>query len=117
MVAGAAALLLQAEPHLNPDQVKYRLLYASNSIRGTLGNDSRHVYPYLDVSQALTTSTTESANVGTEASQLLWTGTDPVNWDSVNWGSVNWGSVNWGSVNWGSVNWGSVNWGSVNWGK
>ena len=109
MVSGAVALLLQDEPHLNPDQVKYRLLNTANKIKDEDG------YFYLDVYAAVTGTTTESANTGIEASRLLWTGDDPINWDNVNWGSVNWGSVNWGSVNWGSVNWGSVNWGSVSW--
>jgi serine protease AprX len=107
MVSGAVALLLEDEPDLTPDQVKYRLMATS----GKIGKSPN----YLDVYAAVTGTTTESANTGYEVSQLLWTGEDPVNWGSVNWGSVNWGSVNWGSVNWGSVNWGSVNWGSVSW--
>ena len=114
MVTGAVALLLQNEPDLTPDQVKYRLLHSGSSIEGELEDDA-HTFAYLDVFAVITNNTTESANTGIEASQLLWTGSGPVAWDSVNWGSVNWGSVNWGSVNWGSVNWGSVNWGSVNW--
>jgi serine protease AprX len=108
MVTGAVALLLESEPDLTPDQIKYRLMQTGSLLAGNA---------YLDVYAALTTPTTGSANTGIQASQLLWSGEDPVQWDSVNWGSVNWGSVNWGSVNWGSVNWGSVNWGSVNWGK
>jgi serine protease AprX len=109
MVTGAVALLLQDEPDLTPDQVKYRLLSAASSADGAHG--------YLDVYAAVTGTTTEAANMGIAASQLLWSGDNPVQWDSVNWGSVNWGSVNWGSVNWGAVNWGSVNWGAVNWGR
>jgi serine protease AprX len=106
MVTGAVALLLQAEPNLTPDQVKYRLMTASNWVSGM---------PYLNVEKMLTTPTTESANTGTTASQLLWTGSDPINWGSVNWNSVNWNSVNWNSVNWNSVNWNSVNWNAVDW--
>ncbi|MGB3904703.1 MAG: S8 family peptidase [Anaerolineae bacterium] len=108
MVAGAAALLLQDEPDLTPDQVKYRLTHAATDVLGG--------YPYLDVYAAVTGTTTESANTGIEASQLLWTGDEPVMWDSVNWNSVNWNSVNWNSVNWNSVNWNSVNWNSAHWG-
>ena len=113
MVSGAAALLLQDEPNLTPDQVKYRLTHTGNTIRGGLG-DSRS-YPYLNVYAAVTGNTTQSSNTGLAASKLLWTGNTPVAWNSLNWGSVNWGSVNWGSVNWGSVNWGSVNWGGISW--
>ncbi len=145
MVSGAAALLLQAEPNLTPDQVKYRLMNTGGYISGYL---MPAAYPYLDVYDLIATPTTESANAGVVPHELLakmaliayWASVngdesidwenvdwdsvnwgsvdwDAVDWDSVNWGSVNWGSVNWGSVNWGSVNWGSVNWGSVNWGS
>ena len=106
MVTGAVALLLQDEPDLTPDQVKYRLVNASSSVEGQ---------PYLDVYAAVTGDTTGSLNTGLEASQLLWSGDEPVEWDSVNWNSVNWNSVNWNSVNWNSVNWNSVNWNSVAW--
>ncbi len=109
MVTGAVALLLQAEPDLTPDQVKYRLTHTASNIQNGEGNS----YPYLDVAAVLSTPTTESANTGITASQLLWTGDEPVTWNSVNWNSVNWNSVNWNSVNWNAVNWNAVNWNSV----
>jgi serine protease AprX len=109
VVSGAVALLLQDEPGLNPDQVKFRLMATARPL-----GDSPTAGA-LDIFTAVNSDTTMTANTGVAASQLLWTGADPVNWDSVNWGSVNWGSVNWGSVNWGSVNWGSVNWGADFW--
>jgi hypothetical protein len=102
--------LLQDEPDLTPDQVKYRLMATGSQISGSDGD-----YPYLDVLAAVTGDTTDSANTGTEVSALLWTGDEPLNWGSVNWNSVNWNSVNWNSVNWNSVNWNSVNWNSVAW--
>ena len=120
MVAGAAALILQAEPDLTPDQVKYRLINTGS----TIGTDAE--YPYMDIQFAVTTPTTEYANQGVIPHQLLakmamiayWAnqnGEDEIDWSSVNWSSVNWSSVNWSSVNWSSVNWSSVNWSSVNW--
>mgnify|MGYP000647497329 CR=1 FL=1 len=65
--------------------------------------------------EAVTTPTTEAANTGLEASQLLWTGDDPISWDSVSWNSVSWNSVSWNSVSWNSVSWNSVSWNSVSW--
>ena len=113
VTAGAVALLLQDEPDLTPDQVKYRLLATAQPFDGPeLGSTGQG---YLDIYAAIHGTTTESAKTGIVSSQLLWTGSDPVNWDSVNWDSVNWDSVNWDSVNWDSVNWDSVNWDSVNW--
>jgi serine protease AprX len=111
MVSGAVALLLQSEPNLTPDQVKYRLMATARPF----DTRARAGAGYVNVYAAVHSNTRESANTGMAYSRLLTSGGDPVNWGSVNWGSVNWGSVNWGSVNWGSVNWGSVNWGSVNW--
>jgi serine protease AprX len=113
MVTGAVALLLQDEPELTPDQVKYRLMYTGHPIVGSDGDTN--TYAYLDVLEAVTGTTTESSNTGIEACALLWTGDEPINWNSVNWNSVNWNSVNWNSVNWNSVNWNSVNWNSVAW--
>jgi len=114
MVTGAIAILLQDQPDLTPDQVKYRLMATAN--KGFSGyNAERAGVGYLDIYAAIHTSTTESANIGLQPSQMLWSGSEPVNWNSVNWNSVNWNSVNWNSVNWNSVNWNSVNWSSDHW--
>jgi serine protease AprX len=114
MVSGAVAILLQDEPTLTPDQVKFRLMATAN--KNWAGyNPSYAGAGYLDIYSAVNGTSTESANTGLLASQLLLTGSDPVAWNSVNWNSVNWNSVNWNSVNWNSVNWNSVNWNSVNW--
>jgi serine protease AprX len=114
MVSGAIAILLQDEPDLTPDQVKYRLMATAN--KDWPGYDPATAGAgYLDINAAVYSTTTESANTGLPASQLLLTGSDAVAWNSVNWNSVNWNSVNWNSVNWNSVNWNSVNWNSVNW--
>ncbi len=114
MVTGAVALLLQDEPDLTPDEVKYRLMATAN--KNWAGYDPSVMGAgYLDIYTAVYSTTTDSANTGLLPSQLLLTGSDPVVWNAVNWNSVNWNSVNWNSVNWNSVNWNSVNWNSVNW--
>ncbi|MBI5031461.1 MAG: S8 family serine peptidase [Chloroflexi bacterium] len=112
VVSGAAALLLQDEPTLNPDQVKYRLKATANKTGWSGYNSAKAGAGLLDVYAAVKGTTTQTANTGIAASQLLFTGTDPAAWDAANWGSVDWGSVDWGSVDWGSVDWGSVDWGS-----
>ncbi len=107
MVTGAAVLLLQDEPELTPDQVKFRLIDSAKFIGGGLA--------YLDIYAAVTGDSTESANTGITASQLLWSGDEPVTWESVAWNSVAWNSVAWNSVAWNSVAWNSVAWNSVAW--
>jgi serine protease AprX len=111
IVTGTVALLLQDEPGLTPDQVKYRLLDTAGSIK----DSNRELWPYLNTYDAVMGTTTESANFGLEASQLLWTGDEPVVWGSVAWNSVAWNSVAWNSVAWNSVAWNSVAWNSVAW--
>jgi serine protease AprX len=115
VVAGAAALLLQDEPNLTPDQVKFRLMATANPNWPGYTVD-RAGAGYLDVYAAVNGTTTQSANTGLAVSLMLFTGSDPLAWGSVNWNSVNWNSVNWNSVNWNSVNWNSVNWNSDHWG-
>jgi serine protease AprX len=110
VATGAIALLLQREPNLNPDQVKFRLKATARQMAGP-GFGAGH----LDIYAAINTPTTERANIGTPISHFITGADDQTVWDSVNWDSVNWDSVNWDSVNWDSVNWDSVNWDSVNW--
>jgi serine protease AprX len=118
VTSGAVALLLQDEPNLTPDQVKYRLMATARPFAdANTGSAAGAGAGMLDIYAAVNGTTTESANTGTEVSELLWDGAQQVGWDSINWGSINWGSINWGSINWGSINWGSINWGSINWGS
>jgi serine protease AprX len=117
MVSGAAALLLQDEPRLTPDQVKYRLMAtAVHDSRWPAYNAGSAGSGYLDIYAAVHGSTTGSANTGIAASRLLWTGTQPITWGSVSWNSVSWNSVSWNSVSWNSVSWNSVSWNSDYWG-
>ncbi len=114
VVSGAVALLLQFDPTLTPDQVKYRLMATAN--KKWPGYDATKAGAgYLDIYTATHRLTTESANTGITASQLLWTGSEPITWGSVAWNSVAWNSVAWNSVAWNSVAWNSVAWNSDYW--
>jgi serine protease AprX len=116
MVSGAVALLLQKEPNLTPDQVKYRLTSSANKSWSGY-NRVKAGAGYLDIYAAVSGSSTQAANTGLAASQLLWTGSQPITWGSVSWNSVSWNSVSWNSVSWNSVSWNSVSWNSDYWGK
>jgi serine protease AprX len=114
IVSGAVALLLQDEPNLTPDQVKYRLTATANKNWGGY-SQSKAGAGYLDVFAAINGTTTQSANTGTLPSQMLSTGSEPISWGSVGWNSVGWNSVGWNSVGWNSVGWNSVGWNSDYW--
>jgi serine protease AprX len=122
MVSGAVALMLQANPALTPDQVKYRLMECSNTITSLQDRD----FAYLDVSQAVACPETGSSNEGSVPHMLLakmamiayWAnenGEENIDWENVDWSAVNWNAVNWNAVNWNAVNWNAVNWNAVNW--
>jgi serine protease AprX len=114
MVSGAVALLLQDEPGLTPDQVKYRLMSTANKSWSGY-NATQSGAGYLDAYAAVRGTTTQSANTGVKPSQLLTTGSTPITWGSVGWNSVGWNSVGWNSVGWNSVGWNSVGWNSDYW--
>ena len=110
VTAGAAALLLQGNPKLNPDQVKYQLIstaYALNTAAAGAGE----INVYAAAHQTIGTR----ANHGLILSRMLWNDSNPVAYDSGNWTSGNWTSGNWTSGNWTSGNWTSGNWTSGNW--
>lgn len=119
VVSGAIALLLQAEPHLTPDQVKYRLLATANkSWQGY--EPAKAGAGYVDIYAAIHTKSTESANTSVPISQLLMTNT-PVDanrktvWDSISWSSISWSSISWSSISWSSNSWSSISWSSDYW--
>jgi serine protease AprX len=102
IVAGAAAILLEKEPNLTPDQVKFRLKntatpFVSTAVAGA---------GLIDVHKSLNTYTVASANTGLPMSKLLFGGITK-SWSSVSWNSVSWSSVSWSSVSWSSVSWSS----------
>ena len=104
MVAGAAALLLEAEPDLTPDQVKFRLLHTGSPQPVVLDGVPPFDVPYLDLHASLTSATQEAANGGIVPSFLLLAVLgDAIEWDSAGEESVAWESVNWNSVNWNSA--------------
>ena len=74
MVSGAVALLLQDEPRLTPDQVKYRLTSTANKTWAGY-NANKAGAGYLDAYAAVTGTSTNSTNTGLTASTLLTTGT------------------------------------------
>ncbi len=114
MVSGAVALLLQDEPGLNPDQVKFRLLSSANkSWPGYIATKAGA--GYLDVYAAVMGTSTESANAGLLPSQLLTTGPEPITWGSVGWNTVGWNTVGWNTVGWNTVGWNTVGWNTVGW--
>ena len=114
VVSGTVALLLQDEPDLTPDQVKYRLMTTAN--QNWLDYDATKAGAgTVDAYAAVFGITTESANQGITPSQMLSTGEDAIAFDTVGWNTVGWNTVGWNTVGWNTVGWNTVGWNTVGW--
>lgn len=114
VVSGAIALLLQDEPKLTPDQVKYRLMNTANQDWPNY-DAAKAGAGVVDAYAAVYGSSTESANQGITPSQMLATGEDAIAFDSVGWNTVGWNTVGWNTVGWNTVGWNTVGWNTVGW--
>jgi serine protease AprX len=99
VVAGAAALLLQARPDLNPDQVK--ALLTGNTNNGE-----------LDVNKALAANPGAGANQGVVqnvyvAEALAEAGMDPTRatWTKATWTKATWTKATWTKATWTKATW------------
>lgn len=104
VVAGAAALVLQARPDLNPDQVKALLTATVNPTGDRVGQ--------LDVSRALTAPVGRGANQGTTPNStvravLLAAGVDPTRatWTKATWTKATWTKATWTKATWTKATW------------
>ena len=114
VVTGTIALLLQENPNLTPDQVKYRLKATAN--QNWAGYDAAKAGSgVVDAYAAVYGTTTDYANQGIVPSYMLSTGDDAVNFDSVGWNTVGWNTVGWNTVGWNTVGWNTVGWNTVGW--
>ena len=97
VVSGSVALMLQDEPGLTPDQVKFRLMHSGGSLSGSAA-------PKVDAGAAVASTVTDGANGDGVPNDLIDPETGDIMYDSVLWRSVLWRSVLWHSVE-GAVLW------------
>ncbi len=141
VVSGLAALLIQKNPSLRPDEVKYLLKQSALPIAGYTANvqgagsidayraatypekrkDNRGLRPsngYASRSFAFADKTVPltwkdlNAHNGVDSKGVTW---DSVTWDNVTWDSVTWDNIFWDGVMWDGVMWDGVTWDGVFW--
>jgi serine protease AprX len=104
VVAGVAALLLQSEPNLTPDQVKYRLMNTTRQ----LTNPTCSGAGVVNVQRAIDIATSQSANTGTPISHMLNDGSNPTTWNSTSWSTAKWSTAKWSTAKWSTAKWSTV---------
>ena len=105
VVSGAVALLLQDEPNLTPNQVKYRLMATTS--RTWFGDDAkRSGAGLLDIQRAIDATTTQAANAGVAVSALNSDGNTPTSMSSstAKWSTAKWSTAKWSTAKWSTMN-------------
>jgi serine protease AprX len=125
VAAGAAALLIQQRPDLQPDQTKSLLTSTARKLDNV--RDAAQGNGQLNVARALQAATPRvtpsplppaNALLRVVWIQLLRDGAidwDQVRWDQVRWDQVRWDQVRWDQVRWDQVRWDQVRWDQVRW--
>ncbi|MBI4320380.1 MAG: S8 family serine peptidase [Chloroflexi bacterium] len=140
-VSGVAALMLNANKGLVPDQVKQVLMATASKVKGYDANAAGA--GYVDAEKAIERKANKKYEQSARpadafaitvfplikgTSPLVWKslkyngGVDSrgipwsnVSWDNVSWDNVTWDNVSWDNVSWDNVSWDNVSWDNVSW--
>jgi serine protease AprX len=96
VVSGVVALMLEDDPLLTPDQVKFRLLEGADPLVGSTA-------PGVDAFDAVFSDSQGEANQGLTYNELIDPETGNILKDSILWHSILWHSILWHSILWHSV--------------
>ena len=118
VVAGAAALMIGADPSLTPDDVKVRLMGTADPVAG--GTVNTQGAGTLDVSEALSATTHASgwalsAYVG-DGKKIFKNG-DYNKWEQRAWQKYGWTKYKWTKYKWTKYKWTKYKWTEVAWTK
>lgn len=133
VTAGAAALLLDADPSLTPDMLKGRLMAGAAAVNGAEATAAGA--GTLDVVAAMASSAgpangdlpplpsgakvqaPRDPHPGAKDSTFGWTARPggPDRWEGRGWGGRGWGSADWSGRGWGSSEWAGRGWAGRGW--
>ncbi|HEV8635214.1 MAG TPA: S8 family peptidase [Chloroflexota bacterium] len=112
VVAGTAALILQAHPEYTNDVVKWLLTSTATRLPATVGSGAGEV----NASAALGyTGPLGAANDGLPISLQLVTPNGATTYATTSWSSTSWSSTSWSSTSWSSTSWSTSSWSTSSW--
>ena len=118
LVAGAAALIIGADPNLTPNDVKVRLMGTADPVAGAAANQQGA--GTLDMSGALAATTHAS---GPALSAFLGDGKkffsngDYNKWEKRSWEKYGWVKYKWAKYKWAAFNGAKYKWADIAWTK
>jgi subtilisin family serine protease len=128
VVSGAAALLLERQPALKPDQVKQTLTRTSQSFGQSTstagagsGQSAGAGAGLLDAYAAATSLPRGSANAGLRvadgAARMLYASLygQPLAWNAATYLGTNWTQFTWLTLPWTSATWDNIAWDNIAW--
>jgi serine protease AprX len=118
LVAGAAALMIGADPRLSPDDVKVRLMGTADRV--TRASDQQQGAGTLDVAGALA-STTHARGGALSASlgdgRRSFKSKDYDKWEDRVWQKYGWTKYKWTKYKWTKYKWTKYKWTDIAWTK
>lgn len=118
IVTGAIALLLEANPELTPNQIKYILTQTANPT-ATSGSDIINVKKALELAkdkEYLSNVNLENYN-SFEKSYYINPEDNMFDWSKLTWGGLDWTKLTWGDGDWTKLTWGVIDWLKLTWGN
>jgi len=98
IVSGTVALMLDGDPSLTPDEVKYRAAAAGTPLAGSPA-------PAVDAAGAAFTNLEGAANGGALPNEFIDPETGMILRDSILWRSILWRSILWRNILWRNILW------------
>jgi serine protease AprX len=128
VVSGVVALLLQKNPDLTPDQVKYILTKTAPNFPGSRDTVGAGV---IDAYAALTSKRMGVANKGIRPSDsfarqmydliygqpLSWKNPHHmgIDWENLSWDNLSWDNLSWDNLSWDNLSWDNLSWDNLSW--
>ena len=133
VAGGAAALLLQQRPDLNPDETKALLVQGARPVAGA--NAAAQGAGLLDVRRSLAAPRPHvrgqhlpPANGLIRALRPLLTDqlgddlldadqvrSDQIRWDQIRWDQIRWDQIRWDQIRWDQIRWDQIRWDQIRW--
>ena len=98
VVSGTVALMLDEDPSLTPDEVKYRAAATGAPLAGSQA-------PAVDAAGATFTTLEGAANAGALPNEFIDPETGMILRDSILWRSILWRSILWRNILWRNILW------------